>query len=301
MRNRERDEAASNAALAEMDGALIRASEGLVEAGTRAQLYHYTSSEGFRGIIEGNNLRFADPLFLNDGSEVHYANDVLHGALSNLDGLTRREEEFARRVVERIQNTAIQFRPIIFCLSEEPDLLNQWRDYGKDVVAYCIEFETISLLTYDWGFPCQIVKINYDRDSQQLIVQKLLNETAGIFRKYRSSLFNRDFASKVLDAALAEIWGALISFKNPAFAAEREWRLLAYSSSFGRQRAKFRSGPLGVVPYFERVPRAGLSLPINRVWVGPSPFSAVARHATGLFLSANGYDGEVIASQIPAR
>jgi hypothetical protein len=301
VRDLQRDQVVAEAAITEIDGALIRATDGLVELPARPRLYHYTSSEGFRGIVESNSLRYSDPLFLNDGSEVHYANDILLEAASTLTDLSEREAQFAHLLIERIKTTAVQYRPIIFCLCEESDLLNQWRDYGRDEVPYCIEFNTEGLLTADWSFPCSIVKIIYDRAEQLTIVSKILRDIADIFRRHRSALFNPELSEMVINAAVSEIWGALITFKNPAFAAEQEWRLHAYAVHLGRQRPKFRSGSLGVSPFFERSPRMGHLLPISRVWIGPSPFAQVSKHSTAIFLDACGYNVEVIASEIPSR
>jgi len=73
------------------------------------------------------------------------------------------------------------------------------------------------------------------------------------------------------EGALVSEWRALLlHFKNPAFAAEDEWRLVSFGPWLAGQAIDFRSTALGVVPFFARTPRVGTQLPIVKIWVVPA-------------------------------
>src|SRR3954451_15088828 len=48
------------------------------------ELYHYTTAEGLKGIIEENYLRASSAYFLNDSSEVDYGCRIIKQALNEL-------------------------------------------------------------------------------------------------------------------------------------------------------------------------------------------------------------------------
>lgn len=266
------------------------------------RLFHYTSSEGLRGIIETNSIRFSDPLFLNDGSEVYYANSLLRDSLDAfMSGKGRSQRNFSVHIRDFIARTAYIYRPVIFCMSGKPDLLNQWRDYGRDIVPYSIELQPSVLIQQDWNFPCDLVRMIYDREVQNEILQSLFATIYSAVSKNPALLLKRESRSKLMNEILSIVWGVLVLFKNPAFAAEEEWRLLAYAPSLVGQRREFRSSTLGVVPFVSRKPREGTVLPIASVCVGPSPYGYISRMALDTFLQTHGHSCPTMHSEIPSR
>lgn len=266
-------------------------------------IYHYTSSEGFRGIVESNSLRFSDPLFLNDGSEVFYANNLLLDVAKNFaTGKSFRARRLIMELVERVAQTNFEYRPLVFCMSEEPNLLNQWRDYGRDIVPYCFQLDVAELLAQDWSFPCEMVKLVYEESDQRAILIALMSEIYEQVRTRSEYARSSEQWAEISNLIIAEVWAVLIRFKNPAFKGEKEWRLLAHSAYLGRQKVSFRTSRLGIVPFLSRQPRVGKLLPISCVWVGPSPWGRVSAQALDMFLRNEGYIGcPIVPSEIPAR
>lgn len=286
-----------------LDGALGSAldlikSSDIPETG----LYHYTSAEGFRSIVSTNGLRFSDPLFLNDGSEVFYANELLARAVADfVVTLPNSQRNFAARLSRMVAETATNFRPLIFCMSGVPDLLNQWRDYGRDVVPYCFELDVGGLLQPDWSFKVELVQMIYEERDQGLVLMSLFEQIHDALVDNSELLKTKASRATVMSDIVSIVWAALVRFKNPAYRAEQEWRLLAHVAHTAGQRLEFRTSTLGIVPYVERTPRKGTKLPINAVWVGPSPWGAYSRIALDRFLQENGHQCPTFASQIPAR
>ena len=47
-------------------------------------LYHYTSADGLKSIIENKTLRFSDYRFLNDIDEIQYGKNIFFNVISKL-------------------------------------------------------------------------------------------------------------------------------------------------------------------------------------------------------------------------
>jgi hypothetical protein len=265
-------------------------------------LYHDTSAEGSRSIISSNSLRFSDPLFLNDGSEIFYANDLLAKAVADfVVTLPNSQRLFAARLNRMVAQTAADFRPLIFCMSALRDLSNQWRDYGRDVVPYCFELDVNGIRQADWSFQVDLVQMIYEEKDQRLVLMSLFEQIHDMLEANSELLRHKATRNTVMDDIVSLVWAALVRFKNPAYDVEQERRLLAHVANITGQKVEFRTSTLGIVPYLARTPRAGTRLPVNAVWVGPSPWGAYSRIALNRFLAENGYDYPTFYSEIPAR
>jgi len=265
-------------------------------------LYHYTSGEGFMNIINSNSLRFSDCLFLNDGSEVHYANQLLWAAVARFcEGKPTRVKNFAQIALDEIIQTAVKGRPVVFCLSKKPDLLNQWRDYGRDVVPYCFQLEPSELEKKDWSFEVNLIEMICDEELQNRILDDLMLGLHALLRPIARDLADPAIHEAILNHVVSQVWGVLIQFKNPAYSAEQEWRLISYYPLLEGQEVEFRTNSLGIVPFFTRRPQVGTRLPIKHVWVGPSPWGDVSLNALAIFLRMKGYQVGITASAIPSR
>ncbi|NSZ83436.1 DUF2971 domain-containing protein [Agrobacterium tumefaciens] len=271
-----------------------------------SKLYHYTSSEGLLGIISNNNFRFSDSRFLNDGSENYTAQNIAALAIESYrNDHPEVQKEVGDRLLEAIREAVNTLIPVVFCMSSQNNLLNQWRDYGKDVVPYSLEVDVSSL--YDnriYDFPVYLVKVIYDATEMIAICHDFF---LGIHRAvneiYPDGSPSPEEEDKLYEGAALEFVALSLSFKNPAFEAEQEWRLVTTTVDLRNQGVarRYRSSNLGVVPYFQWGRKDGKSLPISLVTVGPSPYSRVSDLALKEFLDDNGYECETVFSTIPIR
>lgn len=278
--------------------------------GVPTSLYHYTSSAGLIGIITEHKLWFSDATFMNDGSESTYGVRLASLCIDEfLQGKPQEELDAGERLKTEIADATRHFQQIIFCLSARNNLLNQWRDYGKDVVPYCIEFDARGLEQWkkdtDFTFPIFITKVVYDVHMQRDLMIDLLSR---IYEKAKIALGDRQYfeeneAQKLLMAAAVEIVALITRFKNPAFEAEEEWRAVAYRPEIEASvTRKYRSSSLGAVPYYEWHQKGEVrSLPILSVTVGPSPYAQVSDLALKQLLGDNGYNVPTHYSLIPIR
>lgn len=285
---------------------LIRAR--MMDVPAPPSLFHYTSAQGLIGVLEKNTLWFSNSMFLNDGSESFWGISIFE---TILDKFLEDHDSDAREVGEKLKTWVREafnfYQPIVFCMSEEDNLLNQWRDYGKDITPYSIELETAGIERSTYNFPAYLCEVIYDPNVQRSMSAQLVEM---IYGRYKSMDAMKPFVAEdeqpLLIGAAKEVVWLLSRFKNTAFQAEKEWRLICHRPDLnGRMKTLFRASPLGAVPYYEwfqptlegRAP-----LPIIHVTVGPSPYSAVSDIALKQLLSETGY-GEVPThySLIPIR
>lgn len=269
-------------------------------------LWHYTSAEGLRGIITSNSLRFSEFTYMNDHSELLYGVSLFGDRLQAfISDKPEKHTHVAGQLKDRLVKVLDQMGAVIFCMCEEANLLNQWRDYGRDVVPYCIGFATSDLVTGSFNFDTYLQPIIYDPDQQIKIMDELLRLL------YERALTIEGFgelpdeqADPYLQSAAIQVAALVLRFKNSAFSAEKEWRLITHLPEVTvKVHRAFRTSPLGVVPYYEWK-RRGVheQLPIVKIIVGPSPYGHVSENALRVFLNDNKY-GSVATSHstIPIR
>lgn len=290
-------------------GAATASIQKTYSGGPSESLYHYTSAAGLIGILGNDTLRFSDASFLNDGSESIYGVELVCGVLDIfVSDKSEEVKNICRRLKRHIEKAMNYFQPFVFCMSEEDNLLNQWRDYGADIVPYSLEFDPANLEkpAGSAAFPTYLSRVVYDRKLQ---LDLAIETTEAIYAKAQGLIGNTrlsdgDEEALLVSAACEFVWLAC-RFKNPAFSAEREWRLISHRPDVvKRTKAKYKSGSLGVTPYYDWYIGAEedkQKLPLKGVTVGPSPYARVSDLALKQFLADHGYTVETHFSTIPIR
>ncbi|PDT05739.1 hypothetical protein CO666_03810 [Rhizobium chutanense] len=174
--------------------------------GTPETLYHYCSSSTFQLIISNRKVRLSDLTQSNDSAEGEWYWEILKGLY---DG----EELPAWIATARSHHAARNFRfaTLGLCLSEEHDLLSQWRGYADNGSGFCIEFNPTELIGGAPNGPA-IHKAIYSPDEQHEVVQWVRQK-----QQYR----------KPTDNILENSAFFQFVFKNHGFQEEKEWRLIS--------------------------------------------------------------------------
>ncbi len=187
-------------------------------------VYHYTSFNGFKSIIENGKLRFTNRFFLNDYSEGKYILDL---CINSADTLLEQNESFKKCFVEKckdklekIESDSFQFYQCSF--TTDWDNLAMWNYYSGDG-GVNIKFNTSKLRN------CFSAKVNgskilfssghviYDQDKQldkikQIIRDFLDNNTA-----------EKDYV--IADCLVSKLVYAGIFFKPKEYKIEKEYRM----------------------------------------------------------------------------
>lgn len=163
--------------------------------GEQGILYHYTSAEGLRGILEGNGvIRASDARFSNDWMEFEHGLKLLTDQLEveRKANLTTEEREILIEIESMIETQKSQIQSAyIFALTVNDDDLSHWRGYTPRNGGYAIGLlreELIKVVT-DLGYdasPCL-----YRLDSKMAVLQERLGLTmrkaARVLKKFRET------------------------------------------------------------------------------------------------------------------
>lgn len=180
------------------------------------------------------------------------------------------------RLRESLDFTERFFDGLGFCLSEEADLLSQWRGYADDGrgvsigfdLAYLEELAEAASTTASPGFA--IHRVEYDSVRQEALIRPTYEElrsliAAGAFRgkglrnlldvRTPEQIAAEDLAigqaNKSLILKLLELLPMLFALKVPAFREEAEWRLVSMLGGKRFEDCLFRSCRGKIVPYRE--------------------------------------------------
>ncbi|MFN4140441.1 DUF2971 domain-containing protein [Aestuariivirga sp.] len=268
------------------------------------ELYHYTSTACFHGILRSRKLWLTYYGHMNDGSEFDYGLSEFEtcfeevrqsGALAEISGRLSDLPLWVRQLA----NARSEY---LFCLCDRKNLISQWREYSKDTTSYAIGLdlrdEAIRLLS-----PRPVlIKVEYSQQSQRTRIHQLL-QACNSFMKHDAPADVAQQDMDVMKTAMAKlVLRCIIHFKHPAFEPESEWRLVLGGIKEELGPLAFRATRMGVSPYMEVAVDGGGLLPIRSVMIGPSAFREVAHGTTDTFLKSCGYAGiPLYTSNIPIR
>jgi hypothetical protein len=226
-------------------------------------VYHYTSADGLKGILESKSLWATNTEYLNDFSEIKEGIDRINSLKSSLNeyAKTKLEEIYAKdknlplAVVQKamqdekvhLANHCLQFFWDIFEKNElgeiyttsfttEMDSLNHWLTYGSEQTSYCIKFNKAKLNTDEYyrqrKFLSGYDDVNYQPTENMLhtlLDEHYLREVLGYILDKNISVEDRD---KKCAIATIEIFNEVIfkvaSIKNKAFEYEKEYRFTLF-------------------------------------------------------------------------
>lgn len=217
----------------EFRAAQLAADAVVSPAGPPRRLHHYTTLNGLTGITSSSSVWASDVRYMNDASELSYAVDLIAELVRG------RLAEVGNDMLRPLLPTRFGFanafeygaRPFVACFCEEEDLLSQWRGYRAGETGYSLGMD-LSLVATVGDLPpnTYLRKVIYDPDVQRQQVGDVVDiwlETAASLLTADRGLHAEDVfpypAIWALQEALAEHH---LCFKHPAFAEEREWRLI---------------------------------------------------------------------------
>lgn len=222
-------------------------------------LYHYTTAEGLKGIVESEVLWATSAYYLNDSAEILYGYRLLDQALENwlkranppADSISRGFAESHRQYFghDALERNVIM--PIyLTCFCEEGNLLSQWRAYGS-AGGYSIGFkvpaegDVYGLFPEPPVYTVRCVKVEYDRDMQIQRILEILDSIVPILDEQEVtdavriiggidplSPLGYSQLSRIIQEMLVE---ESIGFKDAAFAVEKEWRFAVRSRELLKQ------------------------------------------------------------------
>jgi hypothetical protein len=188
-------------------------------------LYHYTSVEALKGIVDDGVLHATHAFYMSDASEIRY-------------GVGRIQERCAHRAPtdelprELLEATDKWLRELLFlpqpictaCFSQKADDLNQWRSYTPRSGGMCLAFDAPQLFARarDQGWEWSNCK--YEQLDQAKWADEALDALAR--GKIGRSDKGRPFIADTLEG-ITNVLQIACRLKDPAFREEQEWRLIS--------------------------------------------------------------------------
>lgn len=304
-----------DASLADVSAAVARSREGL-QGDIPDLLFHYTTASGMRGILESSRLWATHYRFLNDASELSYGANLLESLLQ--ERLAEANSELVSEFLSRSLRTSDAFDGMfdcyISCFCERDDLLNQWRTYAKSGGGYALGFKTKEI-GRRWGQleraqDFVLRRVIYDVQEQRGLLAEVLDGAIKVLEAGAggaSVAEANNVIARFRHFLRVEVADYLVSFKHPAFAIEKEWRLCHIVAPGDEEPVSFRDGEFGLTPYvcLDVSPMAGLyhnRLPLARITHGPVTNPENVRFAISRLLKSNDCNFvEIAGSTLPMR
>ena len=244
------------------------------------KLYHYTDQNGFMGIFDSRTLWATNIQYLNDHNEYYLATKIASEILEK-----RIEEEKDLDIRFTYQEFLVKIQLIshvnvcVCSLSEQGDLLSQWRGYSNEMGGYSIgfDFDSIEFIAKKNGF--ELVKCIYDKEQQIKKVESVINEAINMVGQGVKNGINKK-SIEYFEESLLKLAPVL---KDRHFSEEAEWRMVGIVGSIS---LSFRAGNSMLLPYkkISLGSKAELKAMAHEIIVGHTPNINLAKKATQSFL-----------------
>jgi hypothetical protein len=147
-------------------------------------------------------------------------------------------------------------------------------------------------------------RVIYDQAQQVEILGGVADAMLALFADVGPTGSEMTAARAGVFSALGEVAGYAFSFKDPAWADEKEWRAVYVVPDGKFDGVQFRSTGGVAVPFVSLAMGTdpGGRLPIRRIVQGPTSDPELAANSLNLLLASKGYrDVEIVQSAVPLR
>ena len=274
--------------------------------------------EGLLSIVETGRIRATHIRYLNDLSECETMWSLVLRRLKERRDLTESSEErtYLSEIISSTDGRR-KHNEYVASFSQEDDDLSQWRAYCPEQAGFSIGFSSAALRS-QWvadphgGKPSfvggKLAKVRYVNESDTSQIDLAIDQTLQLGAMLHGS---QGFSGRTLaKEQVAMAWFSITAplFKNTAFHAESEWRMVLSKPHKPMPGVRFGMGKSTIVPYIEVDLNRDLKfeLPdeymIRRVLIGPAPNPDLSVEAVKSLFAYNGHSEVVVQkSTIPYR
>ena len=260
-------------------------------------LYHYTSLDGVRGIVDTGSLRATEIRYFSDAAEMKHAGDQLCSVISFREILEGDGSTLLDQLRAWLSHRLTAGHQLyVGCFTANGNLLSQWRSYCPTAKGISLGFNAAKLCATATRQSWQVGKCIYDPEKQKEIVNTILNE---IERLAKERGENTDPAKRhpansfhdVFEKIETDLLRVAALLKHPAFHEEEEWRIVSPAvTNYVTTPIEYREGPSMLVPFMKfQLPEApDRRLDMDHVFLGPTPNSNISMDSLSNYLSKNG-------------
>jgi hypothetical protein len=180
--------------------------------------------------------------------------------------------------------------PSLFSMTENNDLLSQWRGYGGKLSSYCLGLDLRMYNDFLKGLFLE--KCIYNLKEKDLIIQAFIDNMIKQCQDNPNSIYTIGFLAYWVYTFCASI------YKNEAFKEENEWRLLTFDDDITKW--SFKNGGTTLIPY--KPVKINIGSVIKSITIGPCEDFEKKELSLKYFLSQNEINFAIInRSNIPFR
>ena len=272
-------------------------------------LYHYTSIDAVLKIVPDAALWATEIHYFNDSSELAHAVEFFVREARTLRDAAAYENDMLSQLIDWLRGRLAHGNMLfVTCFSEEGNLLSQWRGYTPHAQGVSLGFSDEHLLACVGWQRFELGQCIYDCDSKRRIASATVRAIAECAvavgpsaDAHPSQSFHPAFAA--VEPDLLRISALL---KHEAFKAEREWRAVSSAvTNYIADDIQYRAGRSTLVPHIPFILSlaSDTGVPLERVYLGPSPETNLAMSALSGFLGKNKAAPKcrIVSSGIPYR
>ena len=217
------------------EAVVLRFSEQILQH--REHIYHYTMTEGLKGIVETNSLWATSAYYLNDTSEIEYgcrlAIKILDQNFSEASsGFAKMALHHAGTILGDPSQREVRASTIyVTCFCESDNLLSQWRAYGHSG-GFSVRFRSRELrFLAPEHITAAVGKVLYEKDDQINLLRDMVAAAVSVLgdTSVVRGYDNAASSDSVREAGeiIAQVLLSMVTcFKAPDFREEQEWRLV---------------------------------------------------------------------------
>lgn len=257
-------------------------------------LYHYTTFTGLLGIVKSRTLWASDIRYMNDSAEMRHTADLIGSEINKriADGHSNPNllNQFLNWVSHRFTNGHMLFAA---SFRSNGNLLSQWRGYSSLGKGVSIGFDPDQLLRCAQRQSFQIGRCIYEPTEQNRLIKQVVDSVEELAVEYayehgRPSSRSYHSVFENIESDLLRIAAIL---KHPSFREEDEWRIVSpVLTDYVTSPVLFREGTSMLVPYieFSLLIDKGKLIPLEHIFLGPTPNIDLSMNSLKMFLSKKG-------------
>ncbi len=259
-------------------------------------LYHYTTWDGLKGILQSGKIWATAHDCTNDSDELFSADDaILRVATALLEDAdpdtTALLQMFLTRYADINQRTVASNYLACFCAARDKD--TQWKHYGAEGAGVCIAVPLLDEPLPDDELARVLIRVRYSSSEVEAILRCSFLQVCRVTQDALADGAPRTNEDTALPA-LSAVWrvaafGALAA-KTPRWQDEEEWRVVAVADP-SRTLPLSRTREDGRTIRYIELPlrQAGRPIAVSEVIVGPAQDSSAALARAQALLEAHGY------------
>ncbi|WP_433780448.1 DUF2971 domain-containing protein [Flavobacterium anhuiense] len=282
---------------------------GKINRKSPIHLYHYTNLDSLIGIVSNNEFWLSNLYFQNDKQEYEIGLNYFKKYLVSKKKEFKDNPKnlvFLNSLDSAISHLELHSHIYTLSLSEEPDLLSQWRGYADNCRGTRLQLTSLEKLKAN---QMQLLPCLYSEEEHIDYVAHIYNTSIKIFNETKEegktdkkdfSDYEKPFSDAILKAGqyfLSTVNVACAIIKNRSFSEEKEWRLI----NFTKPQVFFRSRSHYVIPYI-KMNMPDLKNILTEVMICSTPEREVTQKSIQYLLNNKGFHSTSISnSTIPYR